>query len=178
MPSGGRRYGPDGKLLGGRPRKAATVDNIQVKRNGDVLVPAGVAHQVAQIKQLETGPSPGDMLLQIARYHMGEAAREQARATAANAPAINRDLVRTELALAREAAKAAAPFCHRKLAAVAHTNPDGSALDSNQLAAILGKLPEEQLEQFERILAAIAAAAGLPGSTAGRDTAGPAATSH
>lgn len=182
MPRGGRRYGPDGKLLGGRPRKNVGVDGIQVKPNGDVLVPANVAHQVAQIATLAKGASPGDMLLSIARFHMGNVGEAQ---KVSRLPAVDKNYrpldlnyVRTELALARESAKAAAPYCHRRLSAMAHTNPDGSPLDVAALAAILGKLPEGDVDQLERVLSLIAIASGAPAAAVDGGPAGTAPTSH
>jgi hypothetical protein len=136
----------------------------------------------AEIKTLHAGASPADMLLSIARYHMDEAGREQARAKAdegrEGGRPLDRELVRNELSYARMAARDAAMYCHRRLTGVAHTNPDGSPLDIAALAAILGKLPEGDIEQFERVLGALSVVANLADPTAAGDPAGKAPTSH
>jgi len=70
-----------------------------------------------------TGYAPLDVILIKMRYHMGAADNE------AGKPKPNREKLERSLDKAEEAAKAAAPYVHPRLAAMVHANASGKTLE-------------------------------------------------
>ncbi len=171
---GGPRVAGPGKRMG-RPRKEVAHARKQaealvpVKMSRAKIMPPIVRPSYEQIRDLEAGESPVDTMLRITRWHMDQVEKEQKKKRP------NHKVLHVHLVLAREAAKAAAPYCSPRLASVRHSGSVGT-WNMDLMMAALAKLPEGELDNFERLFGLIAAAAGpaAPGA-AGHPPAAPAA---
>ena len=167
---------------GGWGGKRVKKTTVAVTVDGVRLSPQHRALLVAEIKTLDQGASPVDILLSIARFHMGQVGEAQRKSklekTNEEYAALSDDYVRTELTFARVAARDAAAYCHRRLAAVAHTDAQGNNLDVQALSLLLNKLPTADMDQLERILAFIGVATGVTAAATGGNSPNPPATSH
>jgi hypothetical protein len=161
MPRGGKREGAG--------RKVASLAKASFEI--DTANPA-----VGKIKTLTGGESPGDILLHVARYHMGRAARLQHDA-AAKQQDPDAKLMNAHLEAARRAAADAAPYCHTRFQAVSHSNPDNTPLFA-ELTAALAKLSDKEMLSLERLLGPIAAAARVTPAIAGSGPIGNPKTKH
>lgn len=88
------------------------------------------ANAARQAEAAASGLLPVDQHLFRMRYHHDRAAQELGQEVP------DRDKVKTELALADEAAKNAAPYVHNKLATVEHTGKDGGAIQYEAVIVI------------------------------------------
>lgn len=161
MPSGGKR-----KNAG---RKVASLAKASFEI--DTANPS-----VGKIKTLTGGESPGDILLHVARYHMGRAARLQ-RDAAGKQQEPDDKLMNAHLEAARRAAADAAPYCHTRFQAIAHSNPDNTPLFA-ELSQALARMSDKEMLSLERILAPLAAAARVTPAIAGSGPVGNPKTKH
>lgn len=157
---GGPRVAGPGKKMG-RPTieeahaKAQVAALMPVPMTPDNILPPIVRPAYEQIKELETGMGPVDIMIKLARYHFEDFLKECGK----KRPKV--ELKHAYAALARAAAAAAAPFTSPRLASVRHSGSVNNVnWNADMLMAVMAKLPEAELQALERIFALVAATAG------------------
>lgn len=153
MPRGGKRAGAGRKPKEEAHRRAQEKALTPVAMKPDNVLPPIVRPAYEQIRELETGMGPVDIMLRLARCHFDDFLKENAK----RRPKV--ELKHAYAAMAREAAARAAKFCSPTLASIRHSGSVNQVTwNGEMLMAAMSKLPPQELEALERVFSLIAAA--------------------
>ena len=132
----------------------------------DNILPPIARPAYEQIKEMDAGMGPVDIMIKLARFHFEDFLKEAAK----KRPKV--ELKHAYAAMARAAAAGAAPYVNPRLASVRHSGSVNNVnWNADMLMAVLAKLPPGELEALERIFALVAATAGAAQPGAGHDPA-------